>query len=191
MVPIGRAALAAIALIFIASPAGAAERYHTFMGLTGGWGINRISYSGWVEDSHQNLDFTGSYYTTGLSFCAIITRAIGEFTVQYQGNSNGGDVDASYHSLYLSLAGKYYHELSRVFNVTAGAGLYGEIPPASMGYEGGAGVIAIVGAMITFTFDLRLMVDFQLRYGSFGLGEGSTRTSYGAAASFVYNVGRI
>ncbi len=176
---------------FKARAADTAERYHTFIGITAGGGSNRVSYSGWVDDSQKNLDITGSYYSMGLMTCVIIRPMIGEFTLQYLSNSNDGDVDTSVSHLHLTLAAKYFYELGRYFSVTAGLGLYGDTPPANLGYEGGAGGMALLGAMINLTFDLRLMVDGIVRYGSFGLGEGSTKTSYGAALSFVYNVGRI
>lgn len=187
------AIIAALVLlsVFMAGRAHATDRYYTFMGLTGGGGVNRISYSGWVGDSRQNLDITGSYYSAGLSVCAIIRQVIGEFTVQYLSNSNGGDVDTSVSNLYLSIAGKYFYSLSQAFHLTAGAGLYGDAPPATSGYEGGGGVLACAGTMINLTFDMRLIVDATARYGTFGLGEGSTKISYGAAVSLVYSVGRI
>ena len=51
----------------------------------------------------------------GLSVCTIIRQVIGEFTMQYLVNSNGGDVDTSVRHLYLSIAGKYYYSLSPVY----------------------------------------------------------------------------
>ena len=45
--------------------------------------------------------------------------------------------------------------------------------------------------MIKLSFDVRLMADLTARYGTFGLGEGSSKISYGAAFSLVYSVGRI
>lgn len=176
---------------FSAAPARAADRYYTYMGITGGGGINRISYSGWVENSQQNLDITGSYYSTGLSVCTVINQVIGEFTVQYLSNSNGGDVETSVSHMYLSIAGKYFYSLSSIFHLTAGAGLYTDAPPATLGYSGGGGVLALAGTMIRITSDVMFMAEATARYGTFGLGEGSTKISYGAAASLVYSVGRI
>jgi hypothetical protein len=177
--------------VFSAVPARAADRYYTYMGITGGGGINRISYSGWVDDSRRNLDITGSYYSTGLSVCTVINQVIGEFTAQYQSNSNSGEVETSVSTLYLSIAGKYFYSLSRVFHLTAGAGLYGDMPPATLDYEGGGGVLALAGTMIRFSADVMFMAEATARYGTFGLGEGSSKISYGAAVSLVYNVGRI
>ena len=175
-----------------AEPARATERYYTFMGLTGGFGVDQVSYSGWVVDSQKNLDLSGSYYSAGLVACAVIRQVIGEFTLQYMSNSiSGDDVDASVSHMYLSIAGKYFYTLSPAFHLTAGLGLYGDAPPATLEYEGGGGLLALAGVMVNLTFDLRLMADVIGRYGSFGLGEGSTKISYGAALSVVYNVGRI
>jgi len=180
-----------ILTVFSAVPARAADRYYTFMGITGGGGINRISYSGWVENSQQNLDITGSYYSTGLSVCTVVDQVIGEFTMQYMSNSGSGDVETSVSHMYLSIAGKYFYSLSRAFHLTAGAGIYCDAPPATLDYEGGGGMLALAGTMIRFSDDVMFMVEATARYGTFGLGEGSTKISYGAAASLVYSVGRI
>ena len=177
--------------VFSAVPARAADRYYTFMGITGAAASTGYPTRIGRRTRSRNLDITGSYYSTGLSVCTVVDQVIGEVTVQYLSNSNSGDVDTSVSHMYLSIAGKYFYSLSRVFHLTTGAGIYCDSPPATLDYEGGGGMLALAGTMIRFSDDVMFMVEATARYGTFGLGEGSTKISYGAAASLVYSVGRI
>lgn len=187
------ARLACIPLIIFALAASAfgAERYHTFAGLGGSLGINRVTYHGWVETEQKDLDISGSYYTAGPILCVFIPPLIGEWTMQYAANSHSGEVDTSVRCLMLSLVGKYSYSIKQWFHLTAGAGVYGEMPPATLSYEGGGGGLASLGCIVNFSFDLRLMFDLTAKYGAFGLGEGSRKFSGGAAIFIIYNVGSI
>ncbi len=169
----------------------AAERYYTFAGLGGGIGINRVTYHGWVETEQKDLDIAGSYYTAGPILCVFIPPLMGEWTMQYAANSHDGEVDTSVQCLYLSLAGKYFYSVKEWFHLTVGAGVYGEMPPATLSYEGGGGGLASLGCIVHFNFDFRLVFDVTAKYGSFGMGEGSRKLSGGAAVFIIYNVGSI
>lgn len=168
-----------------------AERYYTFAGLGGSFGINRVTYHGWVKTEQKDLDISGSYYTAGPMLCVFIPPLIGEWTMQYAANSHNGEVDTSVQCLYLSLAGKYFYSVKQWFHLTVGAGVYGEMPPATLSYEGGGGGLASLGCIVNFNFDIRFVFDVTAKYGSFGLGEGSRKLSGGAAVSIIYNVGSI
>ncbi len=168
-----------------------AERYHTFAGLGGSIGVNRLTYHGWVETEQKDLDISGSYYTAGPILCVFVPPLIGEWTMQYEANSHDGEVDTSVQCLLLSLAGKYFYSVTQWFYLTAGAGVYGEMPPATLSYEGGGGGLASLGCVVNFSFDFRLVFDVTAKYGSFGLGEESRKFSTGAAVFIIYNVGSI
>lgn len=182
---------ALLLLLVMAVSSNAAERYHTFAGVSGGYGLNRVAYHGWVETEQKDLNLSGSYYTAGPVLCVFVPPFVGEWTMQYASNSNSGEVDTSVQCLLLSLAGKYFYSINEWFHLTAGAGVYGEMPPATLSYNGGAGGLASLGCIVHFGFDLRLMFDLSAKYGSFGLGEGSRKFSTGAAVFIIYHVGSI
>ncbi len=121
----------------------------------------------------------------------VANNLVGEFTAQFMYNSLEGTPDISVHHTLLTVTGKYRYPISSIFNITGGLGLYMDMPPATDDYDGGGGISACIGTMIDLTLNSMLVLDVYGRYGSFGIGEESTRLTTGASLGFVYKIGRI
>ncbi len=168
----------------------AEQLFFTYAGLTAGGGMDMIKYKDWISDreGQETKKVTGSYFCGGALIDIFVNHFIGEFTLQYISNINK-DVPVS-HIIY-DAAGKYSYQLYPFLSLTAGAGLYIESRPATKRYDGGAGFDALIGAVYNLTRDWKLVFDIAGRFGSFGVGDESTRQSYGAKIGIVYKVGRI
>jgi hypothetical protein len=169
------------------------ERYYTYLGAVFGAGINKIHYNGWFDDQYGSQSISGSYYSGGFIFQVYVKQFIGEFTVQYDMNSNSDtknpDTSVS-HPLYTFVA-KYTYPLGADFFAAGGLGLYMETPPATAKYDGGGGPAVTLGMLYEINIDWKIVFDFNLRYGQFGIGEDSTKLCYGITIGVVRNVGRI
>lgn len=163
--------------------------YYNFIGITLGGGINQIEYNDWFVDKRDTKKISGVYYSGGLIFDIFVRNFVGEFTIQYVYNSN--DEDISVQHLYLSTLGKYSFNLSHVFAVAPGLGLYIETPPSDKEYNGGGGFLATLGAIFTIGKDFKIIFDLIASYGYFGMGEESTKISYGTKIGIVYNIGLL
>ncbi|MCU0821347.1 MAG: hypothetical protein MUC95_02595 [Spirochaetes bacterium] len=166
------------------------ELYFTYAGATLGGGIDWIQYRDWISDSEgqEIKKVSGPYFCGGALIDIFVNSLIGEFSIQYISNINS-KVPVG-HMIY-DAAGKYAYQVYDFLSVTGGAGLFIETQPATKNYNNGAGVSASIGAVYNIDRDWRLIFDIVGRYGSFGLGEESTRQSYGAKIGIVYKVGRI
>ncbi len=169
----------------------AQELFFTYLGVTAGGGVQTVHYENWWDDQRQEQNYQGNFFSGGALMNIIVNNLVGEFTAQFMHNSLEGTPDLSVHHTLLTVTGKYMYELSTVFNLTGGAGLYIDMPPATDTYDGGGGLSACVGTMIDLTLDSILVLDIYGRYGYFGLGEESTRLTTGASLGFVYKIGRI
>lgn len=168
----------------------AEQLFFTYIGLTGGAGFDKIKYKDWSQDENilKNSDISGSYTSGGILLDVFADFFIGEFSLQYISNSNT-EIPVS-HMIY-DAAGKYSYQVIDFLAITAGAGLYMETPPSSRGYNSGGGGAAFLGTVFNPGRNFKIIFDFIGRYGSFGIGEDSTRYSYGARVGVVYKIGRI
>ncbi|MCX7677681.1 MAG: hypothetical protein N2316_00530 [Spirochaetes bacterium] len=185
-------ALCATALLWILSPSVfAAQRYPTFAGIRAAGGYNRIAYEGWVETDRADFTISGKYVIAGPLLCVFVPPFVGVWSFQYLANSNGSEINTSVKCLFVSLEAKYAYAITSLFSVTGGLGVYGELPPATLSYEGGAGGVASLGCLISIGTDFRILFDVSGNYGSFGLGDNSKKFSIGIGISLVYHVGSI
>lgn len=165
--------------------------YYTFVGIIGEGGGNQITYSDWVKDKWETIDYTGSYSGGGL-MCGLFTdHLIGEFSLQYISNGDKGDPDISVSYTMATALGKFAWFFFKFFGIAAGAGLYMELPPFINDYSGGAGFAGTFGFVFNLGGDFKIIIEGIARSGHFGLGEESTITSFGGRFGFVYNVGRL
>lgn len=163
--------------------------YYNYVGITIGGGINQIEYNDWFIDKRDTKKISGAYYSGGFIFDIFVRNFVGEFTLQYVYNSN--DEDTSVQHVLLTTVGKYTFNLSHAFAVAPGLGLYIETPPSDIEYNGGGGFLATLGAIFNIDKDYKIIFDLIGTYGYFGMGEESTKISYGTKIGIVYNIGRL
>ena len=182
--------LVSIIILFTPFNLNAEQPFFTYTGLTFGGGIDSITYSDWSPETNrrETNDLSGTYYCSGILLNIFVRDLIGEFSIQYINNSND-EIPVS-HVIY-DVLGKYSYPLTESISVAGGAGLYLETPPASRGYNSGGGLSAAFGPIYSIGKDWKIMLDIAGRHGHFGIGEDSTRISYGARLSVVYKTGRI
>ena len=164
------------------------ELIYTFVGPVAGFGYNMITYKDWFDD-HQGEEKINGFFFSGGGIIAIFSqRFVGDFSVQFMYNTGGGLT--VYHFYYASTA-RYNFHISELFIIAPGGGIFLETPPSNENYGGSAGFIIPVGFYLNTSFDTKLFCDLSFRYGVFGLGEGSTRISFGISFGFIFKVGRI
>ena len=164
--------------------------YFTYIGPIVGGGINQITYSDWIDNKRDTQEVSGNYYSSGLILDIFVNNIVGEFTLQYIYNSSGGEPDISVQHLLYTASGKYSFNFGAIA-LAHGLGLYMETPPSDKKYDGGSGFSASLGIFYTINMDIKLLFDITGRYGSFGMGEDSSKISYGAKFGLVYSIGRI
>jgi hypothetical protein len=170
------------------------ELIYTFVGAVAGFGYHTGTYRDTFNTSSRTLFFQGSKPNSGLNFSGGAAIAIfgqyfiGDFSAQFM--YNGGSAVSVYH-IYLSAAARYNFRFGDAFHIAPGAGLYLETPPSNRNFDGSAGFIIPVGFYLNTTFDSKLFLDVYARYGTYGVGQGSTRLSLGITLGYIFKVGRI
>jgi hypothetical protein len=163
---------------------------YTFIGPVMTGGFNYLYHSDWFSDKNrqEQRDYTGSFVSGGFIINIFMDQFTGDFSMQYMHNFN--EPGELYH-LFYTVNGKWLWKVSEPFHITMGLGLYFETPPSNEDYNGAAGGQIPIGGVWNATFDTKLVFDFFVRYGFFGLGEYSSKLSYGLSVAFVFKVGRI
>jgi hypothetical protein len=168
----------------------ARELIYTFIGPVMTGGFNHLYQSDWYGDTNRQdqRDYTGAFVSGGFIISLFMEQFTGDFSMQYMHNFNKpGEL---YH-LFYTVNGKWLWKVSNPFHITMGLGLYFETPPSNRDYNGAAGGQIPIGGVWNTTFDTKLVFDFFVRYGFFGLGEYSSKLCYGLSVAFVFKVGRI
>lgn len=166
------------------------DLFFTYTGVSAGGGIDYIEYKDWFADEEKTgtKDISGNYIYGGAMIDIFVDYFIGEFSLNYIRNSND-EVPVSH--LFYTATGKYACKINGLLELTAGIGLYLETPPASESYNSGGGVNGVIGTVFNIGREWKFIFDFTGRYGHFGIGEDSTRYSFGANLGALYKVGRI
>ena len=169
------------------------ELFFTYIGAAFGGGLDKIKYTDWFRDSDKRdtKKVSGSFYSGGFVIDIFVNKFIGEFSIQYINNSNSDVPDISVNHLIYNATGKYSYKLIDALYLTSGLGLYLETPPANRSYNSGGGFNATFGTVYNIGREWKVIFDLIARYGHFGIGEDSTRLSYGARIGLVYKIGRI
>ncbi len=174
----------------IAAPPGAiaAERdlVYTFIGPVAGGGMSHTVTSDW-RNLYGKEKESGVYFHGGCSLWVISRWFIGDFTIQYAHNRYQRPLQ----NLFYTISGKVAINLKNVVTIAPGIGLYFESPPSNRGFRGGAGIRTPLAVLFTTTFDTRLFIEGSFMYGWLGVGDRTTRLSYGANLGFIFKVGRI
>lgn len=182
-------ALPALIMFLFPSIARAQQHYTTYAGAVMSLGANSITYKDWIDNEQASRNVSGSHYGGGVLLDLFVNMFIGEFSMQYLVNSNDGDTSVN-HLLFV-FTGKYAYEIQSWISATAGIGLYMETPPASQTYDGGGGFNVTIGTLFRPSRDWNIVVDSYYRYGQFGMGQDSTKTSYGLSLGVIRKVGQI
>ena len=166
------------------------ELFYTYIGPLFSAGFNHLYQSDWFSDKNRQGDYNyrGSFVSGGFVICIFLKNFTGDFSMQYMHNFN--EPGELYH-LFYSISGKWVFKVSKPFHITTGLGLYFETPPSNEDYGGAAGGQILAGGIFNTTFNTKLFFDFFARYGFFGLGEYSSKVSYGINLGFIFKVGRI
>lgn len=166
------------------------DLFFTYIGVSAGGGFDYIELNDWFKDEakRDTKNISGSYLCGGIILNIYVKNLAGEFTLQYINNVNN-EIPVN-HMMY-NAAGKYLFTLTKSFFLTAGIGMYLESPPSNRDYNGGGGGSALCGIVFSPGRDWKLIFDAIGRYGYFGIGEKSTRYSYGAKIGVLYKIGRI
>ncbi|MBN1531269.1 MAG: hypothetical protein JXA20_01270 [Spirochaetes bacterium] len=170
------------------------ELIYTFVGGIAGFGYNSGTYRDSFNTNSRDFCYQGSKPDNGINFSggAAITifgqYFVGDFTAQFMYNS--GAALSVYH-LYFTASARYNFRFGDTFHIAPGAGVFLETPPSNKDFNGSAGFIVPVGFYLNTTFDTKLYLDIYARYGTFGVGQGSTRLSCGIIIGFIFKVGRI
>ena len=93
--------------------------------------------------------------------------------------------------MYFTMAARIGIRMGNVGAFAPGIGLYFDTPPSNRKYRGGAGLRAPIGFIFDTTPDSKLFVEGSVMYGSYGMGEKSTKLSFGGSFGMIFKVGRI
>ena len=169
----------------------AQESFFTYAGGVIGGGLNHIEYKDWFEDERKTKQVSGGFFNCGLLLNIYIRQMIGEFSMLYIYNGNKSSPDISVSHLIYNAVGKYAYQLDKKILLTSGLGLYLETQPSNIGYDGGAGFVLTLGTIYRYNWDWNIVFDLTGRYGSFGIGEDSTKFSWGINLGLVKKIGKI
>ncbi|MBN2079424.1 MAG: hypothetical protein JW838_10695 [Spirochaetes bacterium] len=183
--------LTACIIVLVAATCGeslAQERdlVYTFIGPVAGGGFQHVTTRDW-RNVYQKQSSAGNYYHGGCSIWVISRWLIGDFSVQYANNR----YERPLQHLYFTISGKAAFTVKRIVTFAPGIGFYFELPPSNRGFRGGAGVRTPLAILFHTTFDTRLFIEGSFMYGWLGMGDRSTKLSYGANLGFIFKVGRI
>lgn len=183
--------IAATACILFSTVVSAQELFFTYVGVIAQGGTNSISYQGWVNTQQETIKSKGSVYGGGILTTIFVHQFSGEFSLTYVQYSSDSTPDLSVGHPLATVKGKYYYPLNNVFQPGLGIGLYLDLPPASIDYNGGAGGNISLSLLFTLSTEIKTIIDIYAQYGSFGMGESSTKTEGGISVGVVYKVGRL
>ncbi len=166
---------------------------YTYIGPTTGFGGYNTFYKGWNSDSSLRVNdkYAGMHFTGGVALNIFTQYVIADFKIQYIYNLNLSDTGLSLMHLMYSISGKYIYNFNKIIGITVGLGVYFESPPSNVEFKGGAGGLLLFGVAISTTFDTKLILDLVAGYGFYGLGDKTSRVSYGLNIGFIFKVGRL
>jgi hypothetical protein len=165
------------------------ELYTTFIGPVAGFGGNYFWFSGWNDTYQASYSYQGMFVKGGVMIDVFAKNFSGDFTIEYIYNMNE---NYPVMGLFFKITGKYVFKISEVFNLAVGLGGYFETPPSNIpAYRGGAGAQLPFGMILNTTSETKFILDIYARYGYYGLGEGSSKLSYGMSLSFLFKVGTL
>ncbi|MBN2040267.1 MAG: hypothetical protein JW864_09515 [Spirochaetes bacterium] len=170
------------------------ELFFTYIGPVIGAGTNQIAYRRWSQssDSRESSVVSGYFVSGGFLMNIYVRDFIGEFTLEYIADQNSEEPDLSIMHLIYTSQLKYSYSLNEQFALTCGAGAYLETSPATKTFDSGGGINGSLGLIYSFSREMKLVVDLPVcRYGYYGVGDDSSKLSFGVKLGMVWKVGRI
>jgi hypothetical protein len=161
--------------------------HYTYLGPVLSMSYDKVEYKDWMGTEQGSVDMTGTTYGGGIALQIFVENFCGDFQFKYVRS----DLDFSIDLGEILLQGKYLWKINDIFSAGAGLGLYSEIPLSEPDHKGSAGIQLPVSAVITGSPMWKVFLDIYCRYGSFGMGEGSSRIALGSNLGVVFRVGRI
>ncbi|MCX8125427.1 MAG: hypothetical protein N3F66_14860 [Spirochaetes bacterium] len=183
--------IGATVFILFSTAVSAQELFFTYAGVIVQGGTNSINYKGWVNTQQKTIKSKGSVYGGGILTTIFVHQFSGQFSLTYMQYSSDSTPDLSVGHPLVTVKGTYYYPLNKVFQPGVGLGLYLDLPPASADYNGGAGGNISLSMLFTLSTEIKTIIDIYAQYGSFGMGESSTKTEGGILVGVVYKVGRL
>ncbi len=169
----------------------AQELFYTYLGVVFQGGTNSVNYESWIDNQQGKVKSKGAVYGGGIVTTIFVHQFAGEFSLTYMRYSSDSSPDLSVGHPLITVRGKYFYPLSNVYQPGIGVGLYLDLPPASADYNGGAGANISFCSLFTLSSEIKTLIDIYAQYGSFGMGESSTKIEGGILAGVVYKVGRL
>jgi hypothetical protein len=160
---------------------------YTYLGPVFSIAHDKVEYKDWFETEQGTKNMSGLSLSGGLSLLIFVESFCGDFQIKYTRSS----YDFSLDLLEASLQGKYLWGINNYLSAGTGLGLYSSTALSNSDHKGSAGFQIPLSAVITLSDTWKVFFDVFARYGSFGMGEGSTQISFGTNLGLVYRVGRI
>ncbi len=183
--------IAVVIFTLLSTIADAQELYYTYVGVIAQGGTNTTDYKGWVDTQQTTIKSKGAVYGGGILTTILVHQFAGEFSLTYMRYASDSTPDLSVGHPLVTVKGKYYYPLYNAFQPGVGLGLYLDLPPASVDYNGGAGATVSLSMLFTLSTEIKTIIDIYAQYGSFGMGESSTKIEGGISVGVVYKVGRL
>lgn len=181
----------AVVIFFSCTGIRAQELFFTYVGIMVQGGTNTIQYESWFDDKQSSLTSRGMSLGGGAFAVIFVNQFAGQFSLTYMTHSSDSTPDVSVSYPLATVTGKYYYPLHRSFQPGIGAGFYLDLPPASADYNGGAGGVISLCSLIVLSNEISMLMDIYLQYGSFGIGESSTKIESGISLGVAYKAGRL
>ena len=161
--------------------------HYTYMGPVLSMSYDKVEYKDWLGTEQGSVDMTGTSYGGGIALQIFVENFCGDFHLKYVRN----DLDFSLDLGEMLLQGKYLWKINDIISAGTGFGLYSELALSEPDHKGSAGIQLPFSAVYTGSPLWKVFGDVYIRYGSFGIGEESSRISIGLSLGIVFRVGRI
>lgn len=160
---------------------------YTYLGPVLSVAYDKVEYKDWFETEQGTKNMSGLSLSGGLSLYIFVENYSGDFQFKY----TRSDYDFALDLLEVSLQGKYLWKLNNYISAGCGLGIYSSTALSESDHKGSAGFQIPLTSVFTISEKWKIFFDLFARYGSFGMGEGSTQISFGTNLGLVYRVGRI
>jgi len=166
---------------------------YTYVGPMVGVGLYHAQYKNWNSSSnlYETTPLFGLNAYAGVDFTILTKHIIAKFNLLYLYSRHLDSNEIDIHNLYYTISGKYNWQIVPAFSINTGLGVYFESPPSNQTFKGCAGGMFLFGITVKTTFETLLVIDAEVRYGFFGMGEESTKLSYGLNIGFLFKIGRL
>ena len=167
------------------------ERLLTFVGLGFSTGINKVNYKDFRSstDTYKESDEKSTSLMPTIFTSLYGNNILGEFQIAFNKESSSEKALAHY-NLYFSACLKYLYNFNSLIAVNVGPGIYAETLPSSKSYKGG-GILFGAGVNFSLSENWKIILNITTSYGSYGVGDDSTKFGYAAFFGIAKKFGRF